>query len=159
MLLTLVDHSPSVRLDPAICSLDRERTLVFSQETRLFRSIGQQEHRQKPKDDRRGPFDQEQESPIRDRRVNMLNPECDEPAECACDGRKAEPECHAHAHLFSCVVECYSVQASESEISLGDVMDQMDVHMYSGSPGPKQASKAPSPKRADIRPPKSKAVD
>ena len=103
--LTFIHNTARIRLETPVRALQSQLALLLVEYGRLLGPIWQYQNRQQPNEYRRSAFHDEQQLPIRDRRVHVLDPERDKAAERARDRREPKPVRHAHSHFFLGVEE------------------------------------------------------
>lgn len=81
--MRLIDCPAFIRSQPAIHALELQRTFIFSQKRRFLRSVGEEPHREHAKQNRRDALDDEEETPIMEWKMRVLDPECEEAAKCS----------------------------------------------------------------------------
>lgn len=82
---TLIYHSANIPLAPAISPLEGDITLLFVEYPRILWPTGEDDHRAYTEKNSRDAFNDEQEFPIRQSSVCMLDTKCDESTESAGD--------------------------------------------------------------------------
>lgn len=99
-------HSPSlISLEPTALTFHLDFSLVFIEERRFLRSIREEQHCDNAHEDSWSPLHDEEEPPIGDGDVGVLDAKRDEPAECTGNSSKSKPIRHAYTHLMLRVPE------------------------------------------------------
>lgn len=104
--LTLVDNSSYVSFQTSASPLKLNNPLVFCQERCLFWSVWQEPHAEQTHDNGGYAFNDEQEPPIRDGSMGMLNTKCNKTTEGTSNSSEAEPVSHSSSHFMFGVPEC-----------------------------------------------------
>ena len=97
---TFLDNASNVRLHATVGTIQRDLALLLVEHCGLFRAVRQHDHREETDPNSGDAFDDEEQLPVRYRRLDVLRSDRDETAECACDGCEAEPRCHAQTDLL-----------------------------------------------------------
>lgn len=97
---TSVKSPPLIGLESSTLTFHLNFTLVFIEERRFLRSIREEKHCDYAHEESRSPLHDEEEPPIGDGDMSVLDAKGDEPAERPCNSGKPKPIRHAYTHFM-----------------------------------------------------------
>ena len=97
---TSLHRPPDIRLPTSVHPLNSDLAFPFCKQHGLLRPVRQDDQREHPEQYRRDALHEEQQPPVREHRVGVLDPERDEAAECARDGGAHVPPGDAQPDLL-----------------------------------------------------------